>query len=369
MKKWETREWWESRQWSKEDIEQMEKEEYDRLSKQPWFEHGKPCKTDIFWQRDWREEFEFFWGKWGAEGIGKLRKVALSRPSEYESNPVFSKEPAYYRMYGNVLPELDKWQKTIEEVAKAYEGEGVEVVWIEPPESPLGPYGFMRWFCTLWNTSTKAGMILNRMGRCGAAAEFTNSKWLAQELIKIGCPIYHMMLNAGEITPIYLAENSVIIADGYPTSTEAVEESENLLLGLGNEVWVSHNTGYLDIWGAPAGGTSHLDMVLGVADLGLAIIYPSFIDFNTIRYLRSKKIRMIEVPPDEFTQYGVNIVAIEPGKIVIPAAAKQTIKALRKEGVECIEIDFSDAAKSGLGGPDCITMKLLRDTGPTLDDL
>ena len=71
MKKWETREWWESRKWSKEDIEEMWQEEQARLSNQPWFESGKPCRTTVFWERDWQEEFELTWGKWGAQGIGK----------------------------------------------------------------------------------------------------------------------------------------------------------------------------------------------------------------------------------------------------------------------------------------------------------
>ena len=74
MKKWETREWWESRKWTREEIEEMEKEELERLSKQPWFESGKPCKTDIFAERDWQEEFELIWGKWGCHGIGKLKR-------------------------------------------------------------------------------------------------------------------------------------------------------------------------------------------------------------------------------------------------------------------------------------------------------
>jgi len=369
MKKWETKEWWEKRQWAKEDIEEMEKEEYERLSKQPWFERGKPCRVDLFHYRDWRDEFEFFYGKWGAEGIGKLKKVALSRPFEYETNPVLVKEPAYHRMYANVLPELDVWRKTFGEYSKALEGEGVEVLWVDPPESPLGPYGFMRAFCTLWATCTKYGLILSRMGRSGGAAEFT-SKYMAQWAAQVGCPSYHMMRHAGEITPIYLAEDCCMLADGYPVSPESVQEMKSILEAIGTEVpHIAHTAGYVGIWGFPAGGTSHLDMVLAVVDLGLALVYPSFIDNNTLTYLKRNKFRLIEVPPEEWPGYACNIVAIEPGKIVIPASAKTTIAALRKEGVECIEIDFSESAATGLGGPDCITAKLLRDPGPRMDDL
>jgi len=368
MKKWESKEWWEKGQWAKEDIEEMAKEELEMLTRYPWFESGKPCKTDIFDERDWQEEFELIWGKWGHHGIGKLKKVALSRPHEYELNPVFEREPAYYRMYRNRVPDIEKWRKTIDEYAKVLKGEGVEIIWFDPPDTPKGPYGFLRAFCTPGLTCTKAGMILLRMGRAGCAGDIYSKRWF-YECAKMGCPIYHTMLNVGEHTPIYLAEDSVVVAEGYPTPMAGVEEYKGLLETLGEEVWVAHNPGYLGIWGFPAGGTSHIDMVLATADLGLAIVYPSFLDNMTITYLKKKKIRLIEVPPEEFTEYGCNLLTIEPKKVLIPAAAKETIKALRKEGVECIDFDFSESAASGLGGPDCITGKLYRETGPSLNDL
>ncbi|MBI4284394.1 MAG: hypothetical protein HY670_00635 [Chloroflexi bacterium] len=367
-KKWETREWWENRPWPQDEVEQMVKEELDRLKAQPWFEQGKPCKTDIFHKRSWREEFEAIWGKWGCHGIGKLKKVALSLPHEYELNPVFEKEPAYYRLYKNRLPDIDKVRKMYEKYASLLESEGVQVFWLDPPPSPLGPYGFMRSFSTPGLTATKAGMILTRMGRAGCFAD-VYARWWSQELPRIGCPIYHMMLEVAEMTPIYLGENAVVLADGYPTSEAGALEYQHLLEKLGDEVWMAHNPGYVERWGFPAGGTSHLDMVLGIADLGLAICYPSFIDYRTIAYLRSKKIRFVEVPPEEFVEYGVNTLALEPGKVIISAGARETIKALRGEGVECLDFDFSENAAGGIGGPDCITAKLYREPGPSLADL
>lgn len=370
MKKWERREWWEEHRWTSDDIDQMWQEEKARLEQQPWYEAGKPCKTDIFFQRDRREEMERTWGRWGAEGIGRLRKVAVFRPHEYEVNPVFEKEPAYYRLYKNKLPDLEKWHASFNDYVKILEGEGVEVLYLEPPDSPIGPYGFYRFFATPGGmTATKAGMIIQRAGRTGAAVDFGLGKWLAQETLRLGCPIYHSMLAPSEITPIYIAENSVVIAEGYPTPAEGAQEMKTLLEAVGDEVWVANTTGYLDYWGFPAGGTSHLDMVLATVDLGLVMVYPSLLDWRTITYLRSKKIRFVEVPPDEWTEYANNIIEIEPGKIVIPAAAKETIRKLRKEGVTCIEADFEENSKSGLGGPDCLTMKLLRDPGPSLSDL
>ncbi|MBI4284730.1 MAG: hypothetical protein HY670_02365 [Chloroflexi bacterium] len=368
MKKWETREWWEKGNWSPRDIAALKKEERERLEKQPWFEHGKPCRTDIFHQRNWQEEFEAVWGKWGSQGIGNLKKVGLSMPMEYELNPAFLEEPAYYRMYKNALPNLDRQRKAIADLGKLYESEGVEVIWLPPPETPLGPYGFMRAFSTPGMTPTRAGMILMRMGRAGVSGDIYNGRWF-DLCYRIGCPVYHTMLHVGEITPIYLAEHLVMISDGYPTPADGALEYKQLLEAVGDEVYIAHNPGYIERWGFPAGGTSHLDMVLGVVDLGLAICYPSFMDYGSIAYLRSRKIRLIEVSPEEFVEYGCNVVLIKPGVVAIPGAAKETIKALKKEGVRCLEFDSTESAKAGIGGPDCVTAKLYREPGPSLADL
>jgi len=363
MKKWETREWWKSRQWSEEDIEEMTKEEMARLEKLPWFEHGKPCKMDIFQHRDWQEEFELTWGKWGCHGIGKLRKAAISIPTEYEFNPVFEKEPAYYRS-GLIVsrPEynkdfskdLDQYQKFMEDYKKILEGEGVEVYELEPPESPIGPYGFMKAFPACGLTITKAGFIANR----AACAGYLSWLWghFSFKMMEIGCPTFYMLQGdeIGEFTPIYIGENSAVIQQGFPSNAAGTAKYKSLLEQLGDEVWVAHMPGFVNLFDFPAGGTSHVDMALGCADLGLCIVYPSFLDYTTIGYLRSKGIRFIEVPPDEWHTDACNIVPLGPGKVVIPAEAKQTIAALRKEGVECIDIPWSPAFRIGGGGPDCL---------------
>ena len=369
MKPWETREWWESRKWTNKEIEELCKEEYERLEKQPWFERGKPCKSDIYMERDIYEELYATWGRrFGAEGIGKLREVFLCRPHEYEINPMFAKEPAYYRLYGREMPDLDQWQKDFDEYVKILEGEGVKVNLLPPPETPIGPYGFLRNLTAVGIHVTKAGLIEIRSALSGYSAR---TMWRTKELMKLDVPVLYMLhgKEVGEHTPIYLGENSCVIADGYAANTEGCQAYKSVLESIGTEVWIAHTPGYLDMWGFPAGGCSHIDMVLGVVDLGLALVYPSFVGYSTIRYLKSRKIRLIEVPPEDYVNYGCNVVILEPGKVLIPAAAKQTITQLKAEGITCVEVDFANNGMAGTGGPDCITGKLLRDPGPSLDDL
>jgi len=367
-KPWETREWWEKGIYKKEELEQMETEEMARLEKQPWFEHGKPCRTDIFWKRDWVEERQLIWGRWGQDGIGKLRKVALMKPHEYDMNPIFEREPAYYILRKETERNLDKWRKAHAEYARILESLGVEIVWLEPPESPVGPYGFQRNFCTPGAFSpTKAGMVIMRPARGGAAGDYS-MRWITEQCTRMGCPIYHTMIHPWEIYPTYIAENSALIAEGWAASPQGAVEMKGLLEAIGIEVFVGNTPGALDAWGFPAGGTIHLDMAFATVDLGLAVVFPSFLDWRTITYLRSKKVRLIELPAEDYANRGANLLLIEPGKVVIPAQARETIKKLKKEGVECVEVDFSYIGGFS-GGPMCTTGKLLRDPGPTLDNL
>ena len=54
----------------------------------PWFEPGKPLRNFMLHETDFYDEVEQIWGRrWGAEGIGTLREVLVSRPTENETRP------------------------------------------------------------------------------------------------------------------------------------------------------------------------------------------------------------------------------------------------------------------------------------------
>ncbi|MFC1593271.1 hypothetical protein ACFL4C_04590 [Candidatus Omnitrophota bacterium] len=168
---------------------------------------------------------------------------------------------------------------------------------------------------------------------------------------------------------IYYAQNTCCIGTGYAANEECASQLKSALEWAGDEVFVANTSGPVDIWGFPAGGTTHLNMVLGSVDVGLMTVFPSFLDYRTIAFLRSQHIRFVEIPPEEFPAYAGNYVLVEPGKVIISATAKQTIKKLRAEGVTCIEIDPGPYDKAGMAAWDCQTGKWHRDKGPTKDDL
>lgn len=175
-----------------EDLTKEELEELERLKGLPWFESRKPPRTLIFQERDFYKELEAEWGKWGAQGIGRLRKVLLSRPSENEVRSVYEKEPEYYRLYRMKLPNLKKMQEQFDQYVKVLQGEGVEVHFLEPPIPAIGPYGFIKWFCTVGSVVvTKAGAIIPRAAMGGW--EVGRNRYFVKKLVELDIPILFMI--------------------------------------------------------------------------------------------------------------------------------------------------------------------------------
>ncbi len=108
----------------------------------------------------------------------------------------------------------------------------------------------------------------------------------------------------------------------------------------------------------------HSDMWIAPLDAKLALIYPPWCDYETIRYLRSIGYTLIEVPRDEQeSHWPVNMITIEPRKVIMNEGSPRTRALLEKAGVETIEIPYDEVQRYG-GGIRCTTMQLVRDPGP-----
>ena len=65
------------------------------------------------------------------------------------------------------------------------------------------------------------------------------------------------------------------------------------------ETHIAHLPGYLKTRKWQVGGSSgifHLDMTFGMADENIGVIYPGGVGYDTIQYLESREIILIEVP-------------------------------------------------------------------------
>ena len=128
----------------------------------------------------------------------------------------------------------------------------------------------------------------------------------------------------------------------------------------------AYSPGWVDSTGHGNIGTTHADMFLMVPDQGLAVLAPHLVDYAFVRYLKRRDFKIIEVPIEEYWDLAVNAVTLAPGKVVMNAGSPTVVAALEKEGVEVIQVDFSESHKFAIAGLHCATLELARDPGPML---
>lgn len=166
----------------------------------------------------------------------------------------------------------------------------------------------------------------------------------------------------------WLDSKTFVFNESVVANEEGLAQIEFILNGLGIELVTTHSPGWVDTIGNGTVGTSHADMFLMVPDLGVCVLAPHLVNYGFVRYLSRRDIKIIEIPPEEYWDLAVNAVTLEPGKVVMNAGSKTTVKALEREGVEVIEVDFSESHKFAIAGLHCATLELIRDQpGPLLD--
>lgn len=330
----------------------------------PHYEHGTSLPLfDISYEA----EFERTWGeKWGAmSSTGKLRKVMVHRPGEEAAHPIFAKDPGFFSLPEGLL-DLKKMQEQHDQLAQVLKGEGAEVVYLNPTEPVIGAYGLpIRTACYMHEALViKGGAIIERPA---CAFKKGLEVYIAKRLMELGCPILGTIRGKGAFEAsnmIWLTPTDVVLATSLRTNQEGIEQVTQYLKEAGvTDIHVSHLPGYLSSRKWQVGGASgyfHLDMTFGIAADGLGVIYPGGVSYDTIQYLKDNEINLIEVSEEELRNDATNVLPLSPGKAVLPAGSPETSKALRKEGVDVLEVDLSEFVKGG-GGPTCMTLPLIRD--------
>jgi N-dimethylarginine dimethylaminohydrolase len=109
-------------------------------------------------------------------------------------------------------------------------------------------------------------------------------------------------------------------------------------------------------------------MVIAAVKERTVLIYPAFTPWETYQWLRDHAFTIIEVPRDEHYRFTPeNLLNVEPGKVIVNAGARETIKRLEAQKVEVIPFDCHGIMQGGVNGMRCITLEMRREEGPSLD--
>jgi dimethylargininase len=113
-------------------------------------------------------------------------------------------------------------------------------------------------------------------------------------------------------------------------------------------------------WQGPAELIHLMSVISPVAD-DLAIVYLPLLPVGLWELLGALRIRMIEVPDEEFATLGCNVLAVRPGVVIVAEGNPRTAAVLAAAGCEVHAYPASEIGINGSGGPTCMTRPILRD--------
>jgi N-dimethylarginine dimethylaminohydrolase len=331
----------------------------------PWFEPGKPLRNYMLHESDFYDEVEQVWGRrWGAEGIGTLREVLVSRPTENETRPEYAEEWQYYYSSAGGNADLGRLQAQFDEYYEVLADNGVRVNYIEPPVPAIGAYGWIKNLVTLAGGGlvVHGGAIVHRYG-LGSWQKGREVIW-QQALAALQVPVYLTIHGTGVGEPgagRWLDSRTFVFNESVVANEEGLRQLEFVLSNLGIELIVCHSPGWYDTTGHGNIGTSHMDMVMLTVDHGKVLLAPHLVNYGFVRELKRRDYEIIEVPADEYWDLALNGVTLSPGRVVMNAGSPTILRALEKHDVEVIQVDFSESHKFAIAGLHCATLELVRD--------
>ena len=301
---------------------------------------------------------EKVWGRrWGLDNdVGRLRSVLVSRPGDewrvmMEGGEFDEQAQAWIgpdKMWywnGRKRPDLVKAQSQHDGLVKALRDEDVEVVHLEDPLPNMTKSVFTRDPAMI----VKGGAIVCRMGvsyRRGEELPTTRT------LAKLGMPILHTVHGTGLMEGgsfVWLNPQTAVVSIGHRCNAEGARQAGEVLQTLGVELLCVDNTGY----------GLHIDGSLVMVNTDLALAFVQDLPWWFIARLKELGIHILDADPYDGA-FGVNCLAVRPGRVLMSAHAKRSAERLQKAGVEVVLVKYDELHKSG-GGIHCSTLPLIRD--------
>ncbi len=154
---------------------------------------------------------------------------------------------------------------------------------------------------------------------------------------------------------IWLDEGTLLVGRSYRTNAVGVRQLREIMAAedvVVSSAHMPHDRG-------PDHVLHLMSVISPVAD-DLAVVYPPLAPVPLMEELTARSIRVIAVPAEEYQTMACNVLAIQPGVVVMLDGNPQTRAALTKAGCEVRVYDGSEISIKGDGGPTCLTAPILR---------
>ena len=168
-----------------------------------------------------------------------------------------------------------------------------------------------------------------------------------------GIPIYDMVTAGNVEGGDFMILKPGVVACGF-SGERSIEPAVNQLKSwFEGEGWEFHTYGFDPHF-------LHLDVQMGMVAENLAAVCVEVVEPELVTWLKSKRIRIIDVPYGDVMRLGCNIVALGDDRVLVPASSKKLIAACRAEGLAVYDPDVSMISNGG-GAVHCMCQALRRD--------
>lgn len=292
------------------------------------------------------EQMPQLWGDWGCcSECGRLRAVLLHRPGAEIATVT---DPAAALFIERM--DLERARAQHDALADLYRQNGVQVHYIS--NVPLNRPNAV--FARDLVAMTPEGAIVARMGTSVRRGE---ERYAAEALGRLGVPIVRTITGTATFEGadlMWANRDLAFVSISRRTNPEGAQmvAAELRRMGVGEVVFV--HVPYAE---------GHLDGFMNFPTRNTAVVFPVQVPFTVIEALHRHGFRLIEIDSIQEIRWGcgLNFVALEPGRVIMPAAGNVEVPAkLRAAGIECIEIVLDELMKGG-GSVHCMTAFLKRD--------
>ncbi|MCP4876722.1 MAG: amidinotransferase [Gammaproteobacteria bacterium] len=299
------------------------------------------------------------WGRqWGCDNdVGQIRLCLMHRPGEEmsiidparrieEVGSFGDLEQGWY-FQSDVIPDWDEFRAQHEMLVQTLRSEGVEVVFLDSVE----PDGIKSVYTRDSSFAINGGAIVTRLARSIRRGEEAH---VSKTLANLGMPIMrtlHTTAMAEGGSFAWLNSKTAVIARSICVNDEGCDQIEQVLNAQGVELIRIDMPGY-DI---------HIDGLLTMIDVDVAIVDPDHLPYSFLRRLEEIGIRTVEICEQD-DPWIINCLAVSPGRVIMPRGiSTQTATAFAELNIETIEIDYDKVQLNG-GGIHCSTCPLVRDS-------
>jgi N-dimethylarginine dimethylaminohydrolase len=311
----------------------------------------------------------------GENGLGRLREVAISRITDaelaaYDERYPFHEDIAWLESHGLQRADIGRMQEEQAQYAEALQGAGVTVHWIDWGEAPMSAFGPMQ---AMWAPSDlwviRGGSVIQKTG--WHPFSFGRSEFLARwAQHHLGVPVLYTVVGKGvqePATTMWFADDVWVTGISAAYNAEGNRQLEPVVRRSAGDVDLEVHTIYLStdrFVDRDSGCSAHLTNAICPLDLGKVLAYPSALDTATHDWLRRKGYEVIEVDRAEQILYTpTNTIPLESGAVFMVKEARRAVAAVRKAGIEVIEVPNEEFSRIG-GALHCRTLRVLRDPCP-----